>query len=275
MSSRSSGVVLLAGLSAVAAGYFLVFRRKKKEVLGDKDTETIFIETAVEKSDEIKIGDENKVLEDSQTTYKSELTVNITLEEELEDKLSEDIDIGDSGEESLDSLEEDSSVRRKNESLMEWIDRQLKEAESKGLSSAKITEEEKVIVTNTASNVNSLEKQFGASESSIVDSILKENARNIEEDKDIAMNSIEIVSMTDSTFSSLPSAPNNTSDLSQSMVFVDVSQLSPDSDEIQLLKTNVNERESKVLVDSSESDSDNSDTDINVLESDKGNATKS
>jgi len=125
MSLRVVGVVALAGLTAVAA-YILLFRKKEEETADEPKEETLKIPEKDQTKDEFEHvpktpdKDQNKHVADSET---------------LEEGTTRIGSIEDNNTSTAPTIEKKSEVgedtSNRTESLMEWIDRQLKEAESK------------------------------------------------------------------------------------------------------------------------------------------------
>merc|ERR1712123_158786 len=106
MSDRNVNLVLLAGVSTIAAGYFLFFRKRETHKIIIEEPEILTPTGVVE------------IIEFEEYKEPVNEKENVTLEETP--TVNEEI-------------LEDASGRRTGESLMEWIERQLKEAEEKGV----------------------------------------------------------------------------------------------------------------------------------------------
>jgi len=196
MSSRTASLALL-GLSAVAAGYFLVFRRKeKKEVIEEEEVVEILTTEKEEFKEKFNEDDDAIGEEDSSNEHTSIISSiteqdDLTLEEGLEDNL----DSGNEASEDFQQEEISSSGRMKNESLMEWIERQLKEAEARGLSSSKLTTEERKLFSNevvkeeikTEEGCESIKKETSSEE------VLKETTSHEEHGEFQSMESMVII----------------------------------------------------------------------------------
>jgi len=130
MSLRVVGVVALAGLTAVAA-YILLFRKKDEETADEPREETVDEpqeETVDEPKEETLQTPEKEPNDDFEHVEVSVTSEEVITEIETigETKTNNKSDITE--KKNYEAAEDFSS---KTESLMEWIDRQLKEAESK------------------------------------------------------------------------------------------------------------------------------------------------
>jgi len=187
MSLKLVGVVALAGLSAVAA-YLFLFRKKEEESL-DEQEEVI---AAIEKEPVLNVS--SKVEED------------ITPLGIIEDSPSmpeEPAPVVDSKEIVSEDLTD------KTESLMEWIDRQLKEAESKSRNATPAPESQTDLnehnadnkdvgspeVADEEKNKDGLEVTTAETEQSITSQITSVDEIKEPDELDDSMDSIEIIEM--------------------------------------------------------------------------------
>merc|ERR1711892_699707 len=187
MSLKLVGVVALAGLSAVAA-YLFLFRKKEEESL-DEQEEVI---SAIEKKPVLNVS--SKVEED------------ITPLGIIEDSPSmpeEPAPVVDSREIVSEDLTD------KTESLMEWIDRQLKEAESKSRNATPAPESQTDLnednadnkdvgspeVADEEKNKDGLEVTTAETEQSITSQITSVDEIKEPDELDDSMDSIEIIEM--------------------------------------------------------------------------------
>lgn len=183
MSLKLVGVVALAGLSAVAA-YLFLFRKKEEETIEEEIAEQI---KEVSKTTEIdKVEDGFQEIAAS-TTVKKEITQIGSIEDIPSQPAQPDTEIN-----SFEADGED--LTGKTESLMEWIDRQLKEAESKSRNATPAPESQ---IASPDLNINETDNTLitpekGNSEESLVSEIKQtktykdeDNFTAIEETKDL------------------------------------------------------------------------------------------
>jgi len=183
MSLKLVGVVALAGLSAVAA-YLFLFRKKEEESL-DEQEEVI---AAIEKEPVLNVS--------------SKVDEEITPLGIIEDSPSmpeEPAPVVDSKE----IISED--LTDKTESLMEWIDRQLKEAESKSRNATPAPESQtdqnedkadnKDVGSPEQKNKDGLEVTTAETEQSITSQITSVDEIKEPDELDDSMDSIEIIEM--------------------------------------------------------------------------------
>lgn len=186
MSLKLVGVVALAGLSAVAA-YLFLFRKKEEETIDEEIAEQI---KEVSKTTEIdKVEDGFQEIAAS-TTVKKEITQIGSIEDIPSQPAQPDTEIN-----SFEADGED--LTGKTESLMEWIDRQLKEAESKSRNATPAPESQIIINASPDLNINETDNTLitpekGNSEESLVSEIKQtktykdeDNFTAIEETKDL------------------------------------------------------------------------------------------
>lgn len=189
MSLKLVGVVALAGLSAVAA-YLFLFRKKEEETIEEEIAEQI---KEVSKTTEIdKVEDGFQEIAAS-TTVKKEITQIGSIEDIPSQPAQPDTEIN-----SFEADGED--LTGKTESLMEWIDRQLKEAESKSRNATPAPESQIIINASPDLNINETDNTLitpekGNSEESLVSEIKQtktykdeDNFTAIEETKDLNKN---------------------------------------------------------------------------------------
>jgi len=183
MSLKLVGVVALAGLSAVAA-YLFLFRKKEEESL-DEQEEVI---AAIEKEPVLNVS--------------SKVDEEITPLGIIEDSPSmpeEPAPVVDSKEIVSEDLTD------KTESLMEWIDRQLKEAESKSRNATPAPESQtdqnedkadnKDVGSPEQKNKDGLEVTTAETEQSITSQITSVDEIKEPDELDDSMDSIEIIEM--------------------------------------------------------------------------------
>merc|ERR1711892_76236 len=187
MSLKLVGVVALAGLSAVAA-YLFLFRKKEEESLDEQEEVIAAIEkepvlnvSSIVEEDITPLG----IIEDSPST--PEVPAPVVDSKEI---VSEDL-------------------TDKTESLMEWIDRQLKEAESKSRNATPAPELQTDLnednadnkdvgspeVADKEKNKDGLEVTTAETEQSITSQITSVDEIKEPDELDDSMDSIEIIEM--------------------------------------------------------------------------------